>query len=56
MGARCNNCPSLGCKNCPMFGVGKNPDFIKKEKARKERIARKKMKREMESKNKRADL
>ena len=56
MGARCNNCPSLGCKNCPMFGVGKNPEFIKKEKKRKERLAKAAMKREMESKNKRADL
>lgn len=56
MGARCNNCPSRGCKNCPMFGVGKNPDFIKKEAKRKERLAKAEMKRKMESQNKRADL
>mmetsp|Transcript_5134 Transcript_5134/g.7149 ORF Transcript_5134/g.7149 Transcript_5134/m.7149 type:complete len:395 (-) Transcript_5134:667-1851(-) len=56
MGSRCNNCPSRGCKNCPMFGVGKNPDFIKKEEKRKERLAKAAMKRQMESQNKRAEL
>mmetsp|Transcript_16087 Transcript_16087/g.33774 ORF Transcript_16087/g.33774 Transcript_16087/m.33774 type:complete len:410 (-) Transcript_16087:133-1362(-) len=56
MGSRCNNCPSRGCKNCPMYGVGKNPEFIKKEKKRKERLAKAKMKTAMESQNKRAEL
>merc|ERR1712029_868928 len=56
MGARCNNCPSRGCKNCPMFGVGLNPEFQKKEKTRKERLAWAEMKKMMESQNKRAEL
>jgi len=56
MGARCNNCPSRGCKNCPMFGVGLNPDFIKREEKRKAKIARNKMKKQMESLNKRAEM
>ena len=56
MGSRCNNCPSRGCKNCPMFGVGLNPEFQKKEDARKERLAKAEMKKRMESQNKRADL
>jgi len=56
MGSRCNNCPSRGCKNCPMFGVGLNPEFQKKEEARKERLARAEMKKKMESRNKRAEL
>lgn len=56
MGARCNNCPSRGCSNCPMYGVGKNPEFIRKEKKRKEKLAKAEMKRKMESQNKRAEL
>ncbi|KAL3802589.1 hypothetical protein ACHAW5_011344 [Stephanodiscus triporus] len=56
MGSRCNNCPSRGCKNCPMFGVGLNPEFQKKEKTRKEKIAKAEMKKRMESQNKRAEL
>lgn len=56
LGSRCNNCPSRGCKNCPMFGVGLNPEFQKKEDARKERLAKAEMKKRMESQNKRADL
>ena len=56
MGARCNNCPTRGCKNCPMYGVGKNPEFQRKEKRRKERLAKAEMKKKMESENKRADL
>jgi hypothetical protein len=39
-----------------MFGVGKNPEFIKKEEKRKERLAKAAMKRKMESQNKRAEL
>lgn len=56
MGSRCNNCPTRGCAKCPMFGVGKNPEFIKKEEKRKERLAKAAMKRKMESQNKRAEL
>lgn len=56
MGSRCNNCPGRGCKNCPMFGVGLNPEFKKKETARKEKIAKAEMKKKMESQNKRAEL
>jgi len=56
MGSRCNNCPSRGCKNCPMFGVGLNPDFKKRESARKVKIAKAEMKKKMESQNKRAEL
>lgn len=56
MGARCNNCPSRGCKNCPMYGVGKNPEFLERERKRKEKMQRKKLKEEMESRNKSADL
>ena len=50
------NCPSRGCKNCPMFGVGLNPEFQKKEERRTTKLAKKKMQKEMESKNKRAEL
>jgi hypothetical protein len=39
-----------------MFGVGLNPEFQKKEDARKERLAKAEMKKRMESQNKRADL
>ena len=56
MQARCNNCPSRGCADCPMYGVGKNPYFEKKEKQRKERIAKRKLKQQMESSNRSADL
>ena len=56
MGSRCSNCPSRGCKNCPMFGVGLNPEFQKKEERRKTKLAKKKMQKEMESQNKRAEL
>ena len=56
MGSRCANCPSRGCKNCPMFGVGLNPEFQKKEERRTTKLAKKKMQKEMESKNKRAEL
>ncbi len=48
--------PSRGCKNCPMFGVGLNPDFQKKEKKRKEMLAKAEMKKKMENQNKRAEL
>jgi len=56
MGSRCNNCPGRGCANCPMFGVGKNPEFQKREAARKEKIAQREMQKQMESRNKRAEL
>jgi ferredoxin len=56
MGSRCNNCPSRGCADCPMYGVGKNPYFEAKEKARKEKLARKKLKAKMEEANRSADL
>ena len=56
MGARCNNCPSRGCKNCPMYGVGKNPEFERKEKLRKERAAMKRLQQERERDNRSADL
>ena len=56
MGSRCANCPTRGCKNCPMFGVGLNPEFQKKEERRTTKLAKKKMQKEMESKNKRAEL
>ena len=56
MGSRCNNCPSRGCKNCPMYGIGKNPYFEAKEKERKLRAAKRRIKEEMESNNKSADL
>ncbi|KAL9190726.1 hypothetical protein ACHAXT_000432 [Thalassiosira profunda] len=56
MGSRCNNCPTRGCKNCPMFGVGLNPEFQKKEKRRKEKLAKAEMRKKMESQNKRAEL
>ncbi len=55
-GARCNNCPSNGCKNCPMFGVGKNPEFEKREKARKERIERNRLRKQREEDSKSVDL
>mmetsp|Transcript_15113 Transcript_15113/g.18420 ORF Transcript_15113/g.18420 Transcript_15113/m.18420 type:complete len:390 (-) Transcript_15113:323-1492(-) len=53
---RCNNCPSKGCGNCPMFGVGKNPYFEKKEKERKTRMAKRRMKEQMENSDRSADL
>lgn len=53
---RCNNCPSRGCKNCPMFGVGKNPEYEKREVARKERMARKRLLEQRESAEKKAEL
>ena len=56
MSSRCNNCPSNGCKNCPMYGVGKNPEFERKEKLRKERDAKRRLMRERELANKSADL
>jgi Fe-S-cluster-containing hydrogenase component 2 len=56
MGSRCSNCPTRGCANCPMYGVGKNPEFQKKEKKRKERLQKAEMKKKMESGNKRAEL
>ena len=56
MGARCNNCPTRGCRTCPMYGVGKNPDFVKKEAARKEKIAKRKIQAEREKNNKSVDL
>ena len=56
MGSRCNNCPTRGCGNCPMYGIGKNPEFVKKEETRKERLAKAELKKKMESQNKRADL
>lgn len=56
MGSRCNSCPSRGCADCPMFGVGKNPSFEKKEKERKEKMAIRKMKRQMEDQNRSAEL
>mmetsp|Transcript_22004 Transcript_22004/g.39681 ORF Transcript_22004/g.39681 Transcript_22004/m.39681 type:complete len:421 (-) Transcript_22004:1369-2631(-) len=56
MGSRCNNCPSRGCKNCPMYGIGENPDFKIKETERKDRIAKKRLKEQMESNEKSVDL
>lgn len=56
MGSRCNNCPSAGCKNCPMYGVGKNPEFEKKEKTRKEKMMKRELKQQLEQQNKSADL
>jgi len=56
MSSRCNNCPSRGCADCPMYGVGKNPYFEKKEEQRKERMARRKMKQQMEDSNRSAEL
>jgi len=56
MGSRCNNCPSRGCKNCPMYGVGKNPYFEQKETERKEKAARKRMKKRMEDSDRSVDL
>mmetsp|Transcript_13724 Transcript_13724/g.20910 ORF Transcript_13724/g.20910 Transcript_13724/m.20910 type:complete len:370 (-) Transcript_13724:104-1213(-) len=56
MKSRCNNCPTNGCKNCPMYGVGKNPAFEKKEKERLARAAKRKMKDQLDSQTKSADL
>jgi ferredoxin len=56
MGTRCNNCPSRGCKSCPMYGVGLNPDFLKKEQERKDRIAKKRLQELRESQQKTAEL
>ena len=53
---RCNNCPSRGCKSCPMFGVGKNPYYEKREAERLEKLAMKRLKKEMEDSNRKADL
>ena len=55
-GARCNNCPTRGCANCPMYGVGENPEFKKKEAARKARRARKLLQEKLENENKSAEL
>lgn len=49
--SRCSNCPSRGCKDCPMYGVGKNPEFEKKEQARKERTAKRRLQKEREDKS-----
>ena len=56
MGSRCNNCPSRGCRTCPMYGVGKNPEYERKEKVRKENLAKKRIKDQRERENKSADL
>ena len=56
MGSRCNNCPSRGCANCPMYGVGKNPEFVKKEAMRKERLQKAAIKQRRDSEEKRAEL
>ena len=56
MGSRCNNCPSRGCKNCPMYGVGKNPEYERKEKARKERIAKRKLQEQRQRDSKSVEL
>mmetsp|Transcript_13886 Transcript_13886/g.21083 ORF Transcript_13886/g.21083 Transcript_13886/m.21083 type:complete len:430 (+) Transcript_13886:233-1522(+) len=56
MKPRCNNCPSKGCKNCPMFGVGKNPYYEKKEEERKMRMAKRRMKEQMENSDRTAEL
>lgn len=56
MAARCNNCPSRGCKNCPMYGVGQNPEFIAREKKRKERMAKRRLQEEREKQQKLAEL
>jgi hypothetical protein len=53
---RCNNCPSRGCKNCPMFGIGKNPYFEKREAERLEKLAKKRLKQQMEDSSRSADL
>jgi len=55
-GARCSNCPTRGCANCPMYGVGENPEFKKKEEARKARRARKLLQEKLENENKSAEL
>jgi ferredoxin len=51
MGTRCSNCPSRGCKDCPMYGVGRNPEYEKKEKTRKERMAKFRLQKEREDKS-----
>ena len=56
MGMRCNNCPSKGCANCPMFGVGKNPEYERKQKELKRKREAKRIKAEMEKREKRTDL
>lgn len=56
MGARCSNCPTRGCFNCPMFGVGLNPEYEKREKKRKERLAKQKLKEQRQTQSKSADL
>jgi len=56
MGSRCSNCPSRGCGDCPMYGVGKNPEFQKKEEARKARIARRKLLQQREADEKSVEL
>ena len=56
MAARCSNCPSRGCATCPMYGVGKNPEFERKEKLRKERRAKRLLQQQREQEQKSADL
>lgn len=56
MGARCSNCPSRGCKDCPMYGVGKNPEYEKKEAARKARMAKRRLQEQREREQKSAEL
>ena len=55
-GSRCNNCPSRGCKNCPMFGVGKNPEFERREKLRKEKRLKRQLEQQRKSEEKSVDL
>lgn len=56
MGSRCSNCPTRGCRDCPMYGVGKNPEFEKREKERKDRIAKRKLMAQRERDQKSVDL
>ena len=56
MGSRCNNCPTKGCANCPMFGVGKNPEYEKKKQAMQKKREAKRIKAEMETREKRTEL
>ena len=56
MGARCNNCPSRGCSDCPMYGVGKNPEFLRKEEARKARLAKRKLQKQRQAAEKSVEL
>ncbi|KAK1867023.1 hypothetical protein I4F81_009533 [Pyropia yezoensis] len=36
---RCQDCPGRGCAECPLYGVGRNPEYVRKVKARKEQQA-----------------